>query len=438
MTTPSGTVLTVGTGQQFSSLSAAIAASQDGDTIALQAGTYYDDPATVTHSVTIEGVGGMAHLVSTQDISNDKAILIDDAANLTIQNLEFSGATVSDGNGAGIRYEAGNLQIIDSYFHDNQDGILGGRVAGGNVTITGSTFVHNGAGDGQTHGAYLGEINSFTVTNSFFQDQLGGSDIKSRAATTEVANNQLVDTANGDTNYQVDLPNGGNATVENNLVVKSGTPENRAIVHFGGEISNPTGALVVQGNQFYSHYGDTSAVLNQTNLPVSLLNNGLSADVTIPVDQGTATATISGNVPLHGADPSTALELPGGIAAPGLDHGGAPEYSFDPVYYLNANPDVAASGVDPQTQYDTVGWMQGRNPNALFDTSWYLQQNPDVAAAGIDPLLHYELYGWKEGRDPSPNFSDSGYLAANPDVKLAGMNPLDHYTLYGMSEGRAA
>ena len=437
MTTPSGTLLTVGTGQQFSTLSAALAASHDGDAIAVQAGTYYDDPATVTHSVTIEGVGGMAHLVSTHDISNDKAILIDDAANLTIQNMEFSGATVSDGNGAGIRYEAGNLQIINSYFHDNQDGILGGRVAGGNVTITGSTFVHNGAGDGQTHGAYLGEINSFTVTDSFFQDQNGGSAIKSRAATTEVANNKFIDTANGDTNYQVDLPNGGNATVENNLVLKSGAAENRAIVHFGGEISNPTGALLVQGNQFFSHYDGTSAILNQTNLPVSLINNAMTASVSIPVDKGTATATISGNVPLHAADPSTALELPGGITAPGLDHGRAPEYSFDPVYYLNANPDVASSGMDPQTHYDTIGWMEGRNPNALFDTSYYLQHNPDVAASGMDPLFHYEVYGWKEGREPSANFDQGAYLAANPDVALAGMNPLDHYILYGMSESRA-
>ena len=57
MTTPSGRVLTVGTGQQFSSLNAALAASQDGDTIAVAAGTYTNDISTITHSVTIEGVG---------------------------------------------------------------------------------------------------------------------------------------------------------------------------------------------------------------------------------------------------------------------------------------------------------------------------------------------------------------------------------------------
>lgn len=39
-----------------------------------------------------------------------------------------------------------------------------------------------------------------------------------------------------------------------------------------------------------------------------------------------------------------------------------------------------------------------------FDADWYLQQNPDVATSGIDPILHYVLYGEKEGRNPTPHF----------------------------------
>src|SRR4051812_7818256 len=247
MTTPSGRVLTVGAGQQFSTLKAAVTASLDGDLIQVQAGTYANDYSTVTHAVTIQGVGGLAHFVSSGMIPNDKAILIDQAAELTIDGLEFSGAQVWDSNGAGIRYERGNLTVKNSYFHDNQDGILGGAVAGGNVTIDGSTFVHNGAGDGQTHGAYLGHIASLTVQNSFFQDQLGGSHIKSRADATLVRNNKLLDTdhSSDTTNYQVDLPEGGNDTVEGNVMIKSTYPNNRAIIHFGGELANPIGTLLV-------------------------------------------------------------------------------------------------------------------------------------------------------------------------------------------------
>ena len=118
-------------------------------------------------------------------------------------------------------------------------------------------------------------------------------------------------------------------------------------------------------------------------------------------------------------------------------HGvGAQDPLVDNAYYYSKYSDVRVAGANPFTDYDTVGWRQGRNPDALFDTNYYLQRNPDVKAAAIDPMLHYEQYGWKEGRDPSAQFSMSKYLAANPDVKAAGVNPLIHYEQYGIREGR--
>jgi hypothetical protein len=316
-TTPSGRVLTVGAGQQFSTLNAALTASQDGDTIAVAAGTYTNDISTVTHSVTIAGVGGLAHFQSTGLIANGKAILIDDAANLTIENLEFSGAQVADANGAGIRYETGNLTIKNSYFHDNQDGLLGSSsIAGGHVTIDGSTFTHNGAGDGQTHGLYIGQIASLTVTNSFFQDQLAGQDVKSRAAVNLIDHNRFIDTdtsANA-TNYQIDLPNGGNDTVSNNTVLKADNPNNYAIVHFGGEVANPVGSLLIEGNNFYSQANPSVVLTNQSlGQPIQILNNGIDLTNLNPIINGsTATATVSGTSALDTATsaPATSLVVP--------------------------------------------------------------------------------------------------------------------------------
>jgi hypothetical protein len=48
--------LTVGSGSgfEYSTLSSAIAASQDGDVIQVQAGTYTNDFATISTSITIE------------------------------------------------------------------------------------------------------------------------------------------------------------------------------------------------------------------------------------------------------------------------------------------------------------------------------------------------------------------------------------------------
>lgn len=72
----------------------------------------------------------------------------------------------------------------------------------------------------------------------------------------------------------------------------------------------------------------------------------------------------------------------------------------------------------------------------LFDPVWYLSAYPDVAATKVDPLRHYMSKGWLEGRDPGPEFATSAYLKANADVARAGINPLVHFIEFGHSEGR--
>ena len=108
----------------------------------------------------------------------------------------------------------------------------------------------------------------------------------------------------------------------------------------------------------------------------------------------------------------------------------------DDLFYLAANRDVLAAGVDADDHYASFGWKEGRDPNALFSTSGYLAANRDVRQAGIDPLEHYDQFGWKEGRDPSAAFDNELYLARNPDVKAAGIDPLAHYLQFGQAEGR--
>ena len=72
----------------------------------------------------------------------------------------------------------------------------------------------------------------------------------------------------------------------------------------------------------------------------------------------------------------------------------------------------------------------------FFDEEWYLQRNPDVRASGVDPARHYLIFGASENRDPSFSFSGDEYLALNDDVAVAGINPLLHYELFGIREGR--
>ena len=100
---------------------------------------------------------------------------------------------------------------------------------------------------------------------------------------------------------------------------------------------------------------------------------------------------------------------------------------FDPQWYLEQNPDVAASNVDPLRHWLTFGVREGRDPNPEFDTDWYLERYPRVAKSGQNPLIHYLRRGSSPGIDPNPGFDGASYLSEHPEVAKARLNPLVHY-----------
>jgi hypothetical protein len=74
----------------------------------------------------------------------------------------------------------------------------------------------------------------------------------------------------------------------------------------------------------------------------------------------------------------------------------------------------------------------------FFNSAHYLERNPDVRATGMDPAFHYLVHGGREGRDPGPFFSTKAYLARYPDVAEADVNALLHYETFGRQEIRIA
>ena len=130
-----------------------------------------------------------------------------------------------------------------------------------------------------------------------------------------------------------------------------------------------------------------------------------------------------------GEAPAAGPDVAGVLRASGL---------VDVDYYLEANPDVAAAGVDPVSHYAAAGVGEARNPNPFFDSAWYLAANADVREAGLNPLYHYISGGAAEGRSAGPDFDTAYYLAQNPEVGSSGMNPLLHYIRHGRAEGRIA
>lgn len=51
-----------------------------------------------------------------------------------------------------------------------------------------------------------------------------------------------------------------------------------------------------------------------------------------------------------------------------------------------------------------------------FDPAWYIDTFPDVAASEIEPALHFVKYGTAMGRDPGPDRALTSWRAANPQV----------------------
>jgi hypothetical protein len=307
-------ILTVGSGQQFSTISAAVAASQDGDTVQVQAGTYVNDFATVNTKITIEGVGGMVHLLATMPPPNGKAILTTNT-DVTLDHLELSGAAVADQNGAGVRYQGGSLVMTNCYVHDNQDGILGDSVPAGTISISSSEFSYNGTGDGSTHNIYVGDIASLTIDSSYIHDAVVGHEIKSRAENTTITNSRIQDGATGTASYSIDLPNGGNVLIQGNVIQQGPASQNPAIIAFGEEGGVHAGsALNVTGNTILNDLTSpsASAVWNATGAPASVTGNsiyGLAADHVI-----LGAAAASGNVALA-TEPTLVTTSPWASAA---------------------------------------------------------------------------------------------------------------------------
>jgi Big-like domain-containing protein/parallel beta helix pectate lyase-like protein len=276
-------VFTVGNGEEYMTIAAAVAAAKDGDTVQVQAGTYVNDYPTgpITKSITLEGVGGMVKMVSTGLIPNDKGILVINSrysnADVTISNFEFSGAAVADHNGAGIRYQGDNLTLNNCYFHDNQEGLLAAASPTGTITINNSEFAHNGYGDTQTHNLYVNQIASLTINNSYFHDVNGqGSEVKSRALNTTITNSRI-DDLNATSSYSIDIPNGGRTVIQNNVIEQGPFSANPAIIAFGygKQGLNPHTSLLISGNTILNDetVGSARGVINYTPTTAQITGN---------------------------------------------------------------------------------------------------------------------------------------------------------------------
>ena len=233
----SAALIQVGPGRPTPTIAQAALQAKDGDIVEIDAGDYRGDVALWTQRrLTIVGIGGRAVLHADGRDVEGKAIWVIRDGDFRVRNIEFRGARVADGNGAGIRFEGGRLSIFNCAFFDNQNGILASNNPEAELSIENSIF---GLAPHQVsplpHLLYAGAMASLSIRGSRFHGGFWGHLVKSRARRSDLRYNMIVDGPGGEASYEVDFPNGGEVTLLGNIIGKSASPQNLTMVAYGAE-----------------------------------------------------------------------------------------------------------------------------------------------------------------------------------------------------------
>jgi hypothetical protein len=237
--------LQVGPGKNYPTLRAASRSPQlqDGDMIEVDSReSYCGDVTTWKHdNLTVRGVnGGRAHVQACGASEGNKGIWVVRGANFTVENMEFSGAKVPDRNGAAIRAEgAGTLTIRNCYFHQNENGVLGGGTDS-TMLIEYSIFAQNGYGDGFSHNLYISHrVRKLVFQHNYSHKARVGHNLKSRAKENYILYNRIMDEDDGNASFQIDLPQGGLAFIIGNVIQQGPQAENGSMIAYANESNHP-------------------------------------------------------------------------------------------------------------------------------------------------------------------------------------------------------
>ncbi len=278
----SARTLQVGPQLSFKKPSEAIARAENGDTVLIQPGTYYDCAIVRQSNLTIAGSG--PGVVLTDTTCGGKAILVTNGRNITIRNLTLQRARVPDGNGAGIRAQGDDLTLDSVRLLNNQDGILAADAPNSTIRIVNSDIEGNGVCNPScAHGIYVNHIKLLDIEHSRFLDQHSGHNVKSRAVRTVLIDDTIEDGPNGTSSYLVDIPNGGGVLMQGCTLEKGPNAENHSTAVVIGEegVNQPTPELLFRDNHFTNDMPyPTLFVRNLTATPAQLTGNVFKGRIT--------------------------------------------------------------------------------------------------------------------------------------------------------------
>jgi hypothetical protein len=334
--------LSVGPDKTYRTITAAYNAAVAGDTIAIDAGTYPNETIFIgKNDLTLRGVGGRAHikwdngdyLTNTALIGNGKGILVIGANNVTIESIELSGAKVADENGAGIRYEGGNLTIRDSYFHHNENGILGAGGSTSTLLIENSVFERNGyCIPTCAHNVYIGNMGALIFRFNKSVNSKEGHTLKSRANVNDIVGNYF-STKDSDGSYEADFPNGGTVYFIGNIVEQGVATGNSYLLAYAEEgATNPNPALHLVNNTFIN-LRSAGTYITASGSPVMTVKNNIfsgAGSIGVAADASNKVLPASTFVNLAGSDYH--LAAGSGAIDAGVNPGMAGTYDLTPKW----------------------------------------------------------------------------------------------------------
>jgi hypothetical protein len=229
--------LVVGPERQPASLMEALDRAKDGDEIDLLPGTYKGVLAIIEHKrLTIRGRGQRPVFLFDGKLAEGRAMFIVRGEQVRLENIEFRGAKATGGDGAAVRLEKGRLEVVRCAFFDNEHGLVTSNQRDAELTVAESEFARAPRVVGAlNHLLHVGTIASFSLTGSWLHNGFEGHLVKSRARESQLLYNMIRDGADGEASYEVDLPNGGRATLIGNVISQGPRSQNPVIVSYGSE-----------------------------------------------------------------------------------------------------------------------------------------------------------------------------------------------------------
>ncbi len=273
-------ILTVGPGAMFPAPSAAARAAQNGDTVEIAAGTYYDCASWPQSSLTIEGTG--AGTVITDNACKGKAAFVISGNDVTVRHLVLTRIRVADWNGAGIRGEGQNLTIEDVGFINDQFGVLVGS-GRGKVRILNCRFDDDGdSPEGHPTHAVRVSADSLDIEHSHFAHARAGDHVNAEAKQISLVDNDFADEGGGMRGPLVQV-SGDTIVVDGNTVTLSPGAADRpsAVLLIG-----PASSIRIENNVLIEPGGGVPLARNWTGTGGTVRGNSVPEGVEAETSSG--------------------------------------------------------------------------------------------------------------------------------------------------------